>query len=95
MARRDIEYIKIPSHYLPIIGEADEGTRMYRAYSSDVSFMVWWDAICEICGEESSVSPGGVAMYIKVSRAGVHKRMKEGRLTAFMFHDVKGKTLGF
>jgi hypothetical protein len=37
------------------------------------------------------VSPGGVGMYARVSRAGVHKRMKEGRLTAFLFDVVRNR----
>ncbi len=35
--------------------------------------------------------PGGAAVYAKVSRAAVYKRMKTGGLTAFCFHII-GKT---
>ena len=52
--------------------------------------MEWWDVVCEISGDEGSLSPGGVSMYANVSRAGVYKRMKEGRITAFLYHEVKG-----
>jgi hypothetical protein len=34
------------------------------------------------------MSPGGVSGYVKVSRPAVHKRLKEGRLTGFFFHQV-------
>jgi hypothetical protein len=92
MGKTDFEFIEIPERFLPILGEPDPGTRMYRRFGTNDEYAAWWDAVCEICGEESSVSPGGVAMYAKVSRAGVHKRMKEGRITAFLYHVVKGVT---
>lgn len=88
----DLNYVHIPEHLLPILGEPDPGTRMYRRYGTEEDYQQWWDAVCDICGAEGSVSPGGVAMYARVSRAGVHKRMKEGRITAFLFHVVKGHT---
>lgn len=90
MSKTDFEFVEISERLLPILGEPDPGTRCYRRYGDVDDYQQWWDAVCEICGEESSVSPGGVAMYARVSRAGVHKRMKEGRLTAFMFHVVRG-----
>lgn len=86
----DFPLIEVPSSLLPRLGEVDPGTRMYRRYGTEADFADWWDAVLEACGEESCVSPGGVAMYARVSRAGVHKRMKEGRITAFLFHVVKG-----
>ena len=40
------------------------------------------------------LSPGGVAMFVPVSRAAVHKRLREGRLTGFAFHVTsQGKSL--
>ncbi|MEO6846581.1 MAG: hypothetical protein ABI254_04935 [Chthoniobacterales bacterium] len=35
---------------------------------------------------DHTVSPGGVSMFLPVSRAAAHKRMKAGKLTAFLFH---------
>ncbi len=46
----------------------------------------------KVCAPDGGVSPGGVAMYARVSRPGVHKRITEGRITAFMFHQVVGVT---
>lgn len=86
----DITPVEIPEHLRQVLGEPDPGTRMYRQFGTEDDYAQWWDAVCEICGEDGSVSPGGVSMYARVSRAGVHKRMKEGRLTAFLFHVVKG-----
>jgi len=86
MSETKFPYVEIPEHLREVVGEPDEGTRMYRQYGPESLFEAWWYAVCEICGEKSSVSPGGVSMIANVSRAGVHKRMKDGRLTAFMFH---------
>lgn len=90
MGKMDFEFVAIPERLLPVLGEQDPGTRIFRRRGSESEYASWWDAVCEICGEEGSVSPGGVAMYARVSRAGVHKRMREGRLTAFLWHTVKG-----
>jgi hypothetical protein len=46
----------------------------------------WYEAICEGFPDDSFVSPGGVGMFAGVSRPAVHKRLKEGKLTAFSFH---------
>jgi hypothetical protein len=86
MVESDFPFIEIPAHLQPMLGLPDEGTRIYRAYGPRDAFGEWWEAVCEACGEQGSVSPGGVCMHVKVSRAGVYKRMKEGRLTALCFH---------
>ncbi len=86
MTTETFPYTEVPDHLIPRIGLADPGTRLYRAYGPRDAFPEWWKAVCEICGEDGAVSPGGVAMFAKASRAAVHKRLKEGRLTAFCFH---------
>jgi len=73
-----------------VLGVPDEGTRVYRKDGPEEETGPWFDALTDVVG--SSVSPGGVSMYCPVSRAAVHKRMKEGRLTAFMFHATHKKT---
>ncbi len=92
MAESDIPFVEIPERLLPVLGEPDDGTRMFRRYGTEDDFQQWWDAVAEICSEGGAVSPGGVSMYARVTRAGVHKRMKEGRITAFLFHKVTGVT---
>src|SRR5437667_1868251 len=67
----------------------DEETLTYRAMGDPRAMCIWLDAICEHAGP--CVSPGGAAVYAKVSRAAVYKRMKSGGLTAFCFH-ITGKT---
>jgi hypothetical protein len=86
--KKELPFVKVPGRLLPIVGEPDPGTRMYKRVAERIDRKEWWDAIWEICGKEGSMSPGGVAGYCKVSRAGVHKRMKEGRITAFVLYMV-------
>jgi hypothetical protein len=44
------------------------------------------NAVFEICYGDGAVSPGGVAMYARVTRPGVHQKLKAGGLTGFIFH---------
>jgi hypothetical protein len=85
-----VPHIELPEHDLAILGEPDPGTRTYHRFGPAEDFAPWFDAVCELCAPDGVVSPGGVGLYAKVSRAGVHKRMKEGRLTAFLFHLTTG-----
>ena len=92
MNRDDFPFVKIPKKLADMVGEPDTGTRMYRRIADDVWYREWFLAVSKICSPDGMVSPGGAGMYARVSRAGVHKRMKEGRITAFLFHVVKGET---
>lgn len=80
--------VDVPKHLLPLAGRADPGTRMYRTEGDAAQCAQWFNALVEAY-PESVVSPGGVSIFAPVSRAAVHKAMKEGRLTAFLFHEVK------
>jgi hypothetical protein len=84
--KKDFPFVQIPEHLKKFIGEPDPGIRLYRAYGGEEDMDKWFDAVVEICHGEGSVSPGGAAGYAKVSRPAVHKRLKEGRLTGFLFH---------
>ena len=53
----------------------------------------WFDNLCVPLN--ALVSPGGAAVYAQVSREGVYKRMRKGRLTAFCFHITKEKKAFF
>lgn len=92
MGRMDIEYVEIPERVLREVGEPDPGTRLYRQIGRRTEHNRWWDAVGEICDGTGVVSPGGASMFAPVTRAAVYKRLKEGRLTAFVFHWApKGK----
>ncbi len=77
---------------LPVVGEKIEGTRMYEQYGSSEDLSVYFEFLCEAFG--GLVSPGGVAAMAGVTRAAVHKRMKAGKLTAFLYHTSIGKNSG-
>src|SRR5437764_1479428 len=82
-------FVRIPEDFAQLMGVPDQGTRIFRAEGSHSEMRRWFDALCEHIGP--CVSPGGAAVYAKVSRAAVYKRMKAGGLTAFCFHII-GKT---
>lgn len=86
---KEFPFVKISCDQLKHLGEPDQGTRLYRAYGTEADHADWFDAVCEVCEGLGSVSPGGVSGYVKVSRPAVHKRLKEGRLTGFFFHQVR------
>jgi hypothetical protein len=75
-----------------IVGEPDSGTRMYRQEGSAEQGSRWLDYLHERF--ERLVSPGGVYVYLPITRAGVHKRLKSGKMTAFLFH-VTGRERTF
>lgn len=85
----EFKFVAIPEAFARLIGVADDGTRIFRAEGNHAAMRRWFDALCEYIGP--CVSPGGAAVYAKVSRAAVYKRMKAGGLTAFCFHII-GKT---
>ena len=83
----DFPYIEVPEEAAKVFGHPDNGTRIYRAEGSEEESGPWFEAVCAIAGD--CVSPGGASMFAPVSRAAVHKRVKEGSLTAFLFHVTK------
>jgi len=85
---KEKKIIEIPNEYLEILGEKDPGTRIYRTKGTDMDYRKWFQAVLKITNGEI-VSPGGVPMYCHVSRAGLHKKLKNGGLTAFCFHFTK------
>lgn len=86
-------FVQIPAEALPFIGERDGESHVYRKEGSQEESAAWFDALHEIIGQ--SVSPGGVGMYCPVSRAAVYKRIKEGKLSLFLFHVTRRKTALF
>jgi hypothetical protein len=70
-----------------LVGKPDKGTRIYRREGTYKESGEWCVAMDEVF-DDKFVSSGGVGMFVPVSRAAVHKRMKEGRMTALCFHVV-------
>ncbi len=83
------EHVHVPRRLRGVLGHPEPGSRVHRRAGYRDDFAAWFEAVCEVCGADGAVSPGAVALYAKVSRAGVHKRLKEGRLTAFLFRVVE------
>lgn len=86
LIQTEFPFVDIPPELAELIGPADPGTRIYRAEGTQADMHAWFMAICQYVGP--SVSPGGVANFGRVSRPGVYKRLKAGRLTAFCFNLV-------
>jgi len=77
-------FVIVPKEVAPIVGEPDEGTHVYRRFGQDDDYRTWVEWVFKVT--DGAVSPGGAAAYVGVSREAVHKRLKEGRLTCFLFH---------
>ena len=86
---KEFPFVEVPAHLLKLVGKPDPGTRLYRRYGTEADLAPWFEAVWEICKGKGSVSPGTVSAYAKVSRPAVHKRLREGRLTGFFFHQTK------
>lgn len=82
--------IEVPPEVLSVVGAPDTGTRVYRREGLESECGEWFQAVDAFTGP--LVSPGGVSMFAPVTRAAVHKRLKEGRMTAFCFHAVATRT---
>jgi hypothetical protein len=79
-------FIEVPKDLRRIVGEPTPGTRAYRQEGTHKKCGEWFEALGEYYKGDVGLSPSGVAMFVPVSRAGVHKRIKEGKLTAFFFY---------
>ena len=86
-------FVRIPPGLETAIGNPDPGTHIHRKDGSQEESAAWFDLLTELIGP--SVSPGGVGMYCPVSRAAVYKRIKEGKLSIFLFHVTHRKTTLF
>jgi hypothetical protein len=91
MNKTEFSFINVPPEALPILGEPTPGTRFYRREGSDEECGDWFQAIGRIFKGDVGLSPGGVGMFVPVSRAAVHKRLHEGRLTGFAFYVTSQK----
>jgi len=89
----DFPYLEVPEEARAALGEPDPGSRLYRAEGPEEGSGPWFEAVTAIAGP--CVSPGGAGMFAPVSRAAVHKRIKEGKLTAFSYHVTSTRTTLF
>jgi hypothetical protein len=83
----EFPYLQVTAEMKSIVGKCDKGTRIFRREGSYNEAGKWFLELDKLFTDRF-VSPGGVAMFVPASRAAVHKRMNEGRLTVFCFHVV-------
>jgi hypothetical protein len=80
----DFPFVQVPAELHVALGKPVPGTRIYRKIGPQEEGEFWMELVEAKFGR--MVSPGGVSMFAPVSRAAVHKRMKEGKLTCFSYN---------
>jgi hypothetical protein len=79
-------FIEVPKDLRKIVGEPTPGTRAYRREGTHAECGQWIEDLGLHYKGDVGISPAGVTMFVPVQRAAVHKRIKEGKLTAFFFY---------
>lgn len=81
---QEFPYLKIKPNLLKVVGPPDEDTRIFRQSGIQMSFHSWmFNLQDEMKG--NLIPSNWVPEFVGVSRAAVHKRIKAGRLTMFVF----------
>jgi hypothetical protein len=88
-------FIKVPPELRKIVGEPTPGTRAYRQEGTYKECGAWFEALGAHYNGDVGLSTNAVIMFVPVSRAGVHKRIREGKLTAFFFYVTQDETTLF
>jgi len=86
MALIQFPFIDVPQDLRKIVGEPTSGTRAYRREGTHAECGQWIEDLGLYYKGDVGISPAGVTMFVPVQRAAVHKRIKEGKLTAFFFY---------
>jgi hypothetical protein len=82
-------YVEVKKSDRALVGKLDAGTRKFRQSGPEEDAGEWFERLCKRFPKERFVSPGGVSMYVPVSRAAVYQRINAGKLTVFMYHPSK------
>jgi len=82
----EFPFIEVPKDLRKIVGEPTPGTRAYRREGTHAECGQWIEDLGLHFKGDVGISPAGVTMFVPVQRAAVHKRIKEGKLTAFFFY---------
>lgn len=85
-------FIEVPKELRQIVGEPTRGTRAYRREGTHAECAQWVEALGEYYKGDVGLSPSGVSLFVPITRAGIHKRIRDGRLTAFMFYITRRET---
>src|ERR1022692_4308457 len=95
MAFIQFPFIEVPKDLRKIVGEPTPGTRAYRREGTHEECGQGLEALGEHYKGDVGISPAGVSMFVPVLRAGVHKRIKDGKLTAFFFYITRVESTFF
>jgi hypothetical protein len=82
----EFPFIEVPEDLRKMVGEPTPGTRAYRREGTHAECGQWIEDLGLHYKGDVGISPAGVTMFVPVQRAAVHKRIKEGKLTAFFFY---------
>jgi hypothetical protein len=82
----EFPFIEVSKDLRKIVGEPTPGTRAYRREGTHAECGQWIEDLGLHYKGDVGISPAGVTMFVPVQRAAVHKRIKEGKLTAFFFY---------
>ena len=82
----EFPFIEVPKDLREIVGKPTPGTRAYRREGTHAECGQWIEDLGLYYKGDVGISPAGVTMFVPVQRAAVHKRIKEGKLTAFFFY---------
>jgi hypothetical protein len=82
----EFPFIEVSEDLRKIVGEPTTGTRAYRREGTHAECGQWIEDLGLHYKGDVGISPAGVTMFVPVQRAAVHKRIKEGKLTAFFFY---------
>jgi hypothetical protein len=88
-------FIEVPPELRKMVGKPTPGTRAYRREGTFKECAAWFEKLGEHYKGDVGLSTNGVVIFVPVSRAGVHKRIREGKLTAFFFYVVREETTLF
>jgi hypothetical protein len=85
-----IEFVEVSDDLYPILGKPEKGKRYFKRKGAQEEVGHWYDVLSATVGP--TVSPGGVRMYVPVTRAAIHERIERGRLSMFEFDVVRRVT---
>lgn len=85
-----ITFVEVPPGLHSILGTPAKGSRTYRRKGTQEEVGHWYDVLSATVGP--TVSPGGVRMFVPVTRAAIHERIDRGRLSLFEFDVVRRVT---
>ncbi len=95
MAFIQFPFVVVPRDLRKLVGEPTPGTRAYRREGTHAECGQWIEDLGLHYQGDVGISPAGVTMFVPVQRAAVHKRIKEGKLTAFFFYITRNENTFF